>query len=50
MDLIGIVLAALHAGDLKAVPLTECIEQCLTLVHDLSSITCDRSEPRPLPH
>jgi hypothetical protein len=48
VDLIGIALAAFHAGGIKAFSLTECIEQCLTLVHDLSSITCDRSETRPL--
>lgn len=29
VDLIGITLAALHSGNLKAFPLTECVKQCL---------------------
>ena len=44
VDLVRIALAALHADHLKALPRTECTEQRLALVHDMSSITCDRPE------
>jgi len=50
VDFVGVILPALHTGDLEAFSLTERIEQWLTLVHDLSAIICDRSETTPSPH
>lgn len=50
VDFTDFTLPTHYTGDLKTFPLTECIEQCLILVHDLFSIACDRSKTRPLPH